>query len=340
MMRKRHAVCSTAPDSQKGSGTTTPTTGKSCPRAMCLSPSFGPDVAGLVPNSRCRGPNRGLWTDRLRMACDPGGECGVVGVTGRVASLFGDFQDGQEDSWTVYHSRLSFAMNVKCFRRAKSSRGGTQVAEAPSHASIEQVEGFIRRPVASTCGASLNYMRLRGEEFLRHTVRCRGGFGRERPACAACSTPHPNFGPRLRPPHPTPHGDRNSPCWPASTPTKSTVVFGGVHRRHRGEITNTRGMSQFADGGIVGTKPYVSSANYMHKMGPTARRGPVQPPGQDRGRCLPLQQPTGTSTHGTDTCWENPRIGMVYRTWDKMDPAKQQALLDRGDAVLHNLEQL
>jgi len=33
------------------------------------------------------------------------------------------------------------------------------------------------------------------------------------------------------------------------------------------EITNTRGMSQYADGGKIATKPYISSASYMHKMG-------------------------------------------------------------------------
>ncbi len=38
------------------------------------------------------------------------------------------------------------------------------------------------------------------------------------------------------------------------------------------EITNTRGMSQFADGGIVATKPYVSSANYINKMGDYCKR--------------------------------------------------------------------
>jgi deoxyribodipyrimidine photolyase-related protein len=32
------------------------------------------------------------------------------------------------------------------------------------------------------------------------------------------------------------------------------------------EMVNTRGMSQFADGGNAATKPYVCSANYIHKI--------------------------------------------------------------------------
>jgi deoxyribodipyrimidine photolyase-related protein len=31
-------------------------------------------------------------------------------------------------------------------------------------------------------------------------------------------------------------------------------------------IVNTREMSLYADGGLVATKPYISSANHIHKM--------------------------------------------------------------------------
>ena len=33
------------------------------------------------------------------------------------------------------------------------------------------------------------------------------------------------------------------------------------------ELPNTRGMSQFADGGLMGSKPYASSGAYLERMG-------------------------------------------------------------------------
>ena len=32
------------------------------------------------------------------------------------------------------------------------------------------------------------------------------------------------------------------------------------------ELPNTRGMSQFADGGLIATKPYAASGSYINKM--------------------------------------------------------------------------
>lgn len=107
------------------------------------------------------------------------------------------------------------------------------------------------------------------------------------------------------------------------------------------EITNTRGMSQFADGGIVGTKPYAASANYMKKMGPYCSGCSYDAADKTGDNSCPLNS-LYWHFHARNRAKleRNPRIGMAYRTWDKMPADKQKALLDRGDAVLANLENL
>ena len=100
-------------------------------------------------------------------------------------------------------------------------------------------------------------------------------------------------------------------------------------------------MSQFADGGIVGSKPYVSSANYLHKMGPHCTACSYNRQGKTEADACPFNSLYWHfHARNRDLLERNPRIGMVYRTWDKMPAPQQQALLDRGDAVLANLESL
>ncbi len=107
------------------------------------------------------------------------------------------------------------------------------------------------------------------------------------------------------------------------------------------EITNTRGMSQFADGGIVGTKPYISSANYMHKMS---------------DYCSNCKYDRKAKT-GKDACpynslyWEfylrhedklrsNARVSMMYRLLDKMDSEDKAAMLERAQWIREHINEL
>jgi deoxyribodipyrimidine photolyase-related protein len=37
---------------------------------------------------------------------------------------------------------------------------------------------------------------------------------------------------------------------------------------------------------------------------------------------------------------KNPRIGMAYRTWDKMNPDSKMAILEQAEFYLNNLDEL
>ncbi len=105
------------------------------------------------------------------------------------------------------------------------------------------------------------------------------------------------------------------------------------------EITNTRGMSQFADGGIVGSKPYVSSANYIKKQGNYCGSCAYQAEKKTgEGACPFNSLYWHFHARNRELLEKNPRIGMVYRTWDKM--GNRQELLDQAKDYLAHLEEL
>ena len=263
---------------------------------------------------------------------------------------FGDFQDAlTEDSWTVYHSRLSFAMNTKMLHpREVIGAVEEKWRQAPSHASIEQAEGFIRQILGWR-----EYMRgvywahmpeYAGLNFFQHDRKLPSWFwtGDTGMRCLQHA-----IGQTLD--HAYAHHIQrlmvtgNFALLAGIDPDEVDRWYLGVYidAIEWVEMTNTRGMSQFADGGIVGTKPYVSSANYMHKMGPHCTSCKYKRQAKTEDDACPFNSLYWHfHARNRDLLERNPRIGMVYRTWDKMPDAQQQALLDRGDAVLANLEHL
>ncbi|MDB5615338.1 MAG: cryptochrome/photolyase family protein [Devosia sp.] len=105
------------------------------------------------------------------------------------------------------------------------------------------------------------------------------------------------------------------------------------------ELPNTLGMSQFGDGGLVGSKPYAASANYISKMSDYCEGCRFNP----------------KLRHGPNACpfnalyWDflarnrqvfaaNTRMKRNYMVWDRMDPAEQSATLAHAAAVVKDLE--
>ena len=93
-------------------------------------------------------------------------------------------------------------------------------------------------------------------------------------------------------------------------------------------VPNVYGMSQFADGGLFATKPYISGSNYIMKMS---------------------NYPKGDWNAVWDGLFwrfinvnreffsKNPRLNMMVRTLEKMNPDRKERLLEKAESFLDNL---
>ncbi|QFS82075.1 Deoxyribodipyrimidine photo-lyase-related protein [Roseivivax sp. THAF40] len=101
---------------------------------------------------------------------------------------------------------------------------------------------------------------------------------------------------------------------------------------------NTVGMSQFADGGVIASKPYVSSGNYIDKMSDYC------------GDCAySVKKKTGEGAcpfnllywhfmdRHRDKFAKNPRMAQMYATWDRMKDDRKETVLREAEDFLDRM---
>ncbi len=105
------------------------------------------------------------------------------------------------------------------------------------------------------------------------------------------------------------------------------------------EAPNTLGMSQFAGGGLLGSKPYVSSGAYIDRMSDHCGgcRYRVKEKVGERACPFNLLYWHFLVRH-RERFRGNPRMGQMYRVWDGMAEGHRDAVLAGAEAVLGRLD--
>lgn len=104
------------------------------------------------------------------------------------------------------------------------------------------------------------------------------------------------------------------------------------------ELPNVIGMSQFADGGFLGTKPYAASGNYINRMSDycsTCRYDPKQRTGENACPFNALYWDFLARNHAK--LKSNRRLAQPYATWAKMSDATRRDIRMQAAGFLADL---
>jgi deoxyribodipyrimidine photolyase-related protein len=263
---------------------------------------------------------------------------------------FGTYQDAMHtDQRFLFHSRLSFSLNVKHLSALEVAQAAIDTyLKAPKTVTLPQVEGFVRQIVG-------------WREFMR------GIYWTHMPEYKSLNV--------LQAKRPLPHyywdGDTKMNCVRHAVQqsleegyahhiqrlmvTGNFAILAGIDPDHVDawylgiyidalewvQLPNTRGMSQFADGGIVGTKPYTSSAAYINKMSNYCSGCHYKYKERLGERACPFNSLYWDFLLRNSTVLsKNPRIGMGYQLLAKMPPEEKQQIKQQASSVLERIEEL
>jgi deoxyribodipyrimidine photolyase-related protein len=259
---------------------------------------------------------------------------------------FGRWQDAmwRGEPW-LYHSRLAAALNLKLIAPREACAAAEQ-AWREGHAPLEAVEGFVRQV-------------LGWREYVR------GIYWREMPGylernALGADQALPSF---------YWSGETDLACLRETI--GQTLALGYAHHIQRlmvtglfallwgvrprevhewylavyvdaiewVELPNTLGMSQYADGGLLASKPYAATGKYLARMGNYCEGCRYRP----------------ERAYGTDACpfttlyWDflarhrqrfarHPRLALQVRNLDRLSDSERAAIAARADELRRTLD--
>jgi len=259
---------------------------------------------------------------------------------------FGTYQDAMHtNEWYLFHSNLSFAMNSKMLHPLEIVE--TVITHWRKHKDdieISQVEGFIRQIIG-------------WREYMR------GMYWMKMPEYSSLN--------KLENTNPLPHfywtGKTKMNCLKhcISQSLESSyahhiqrlMITGNyalltqtnpdeVDRWYLGiyadaiewvQLTNTRGMSQYADGGMVATKPYISSGSYINKMSNYCKGCHYKVSKKSTEDACPFNSLYWNFLDDKRHLLQgNQRMSMMYRLLDKMNKEQLIAHKNRAQHIIEN----
>ena len=264
--------------------------------------------------------------------------------------FFGTYQDAMSlDDWSLYHCRLSFAMNSKIISPLEVINKAVEEWKIrPDEIEINQLEGFVRQIIGwreymrgvywlkMPEYASLNYFNNQNKlpdwywtgktkmNCLKHAIGQSLEYAYAHHIQRLMIT-------------------GNFALLAGVHPDEVDAWYLGIYidALQWVEITNTRGMSQYADGGIVGSKPYVSSAAYIHKMSHYCESCYYDKSKKTGEKACPFNSLYWNFyDQHEDKLVKNPRIGMMYMIWNKMQPSAKAELIEQAGYYLKHIDEL
>ncbi len=259
---------------------------------------------------------------------------------------FGDYQDAmlQDEPW-MYHSHLSFYINcglllpLECIQKAEQAyRNG----DAPLNA----VEGFIRQILGwREFIRGVYWLKMPDYENLNFLDTKRSlpplfwGKETQMNCMRQCvkDTEENAYAHHIQRLMVLGNFSLLAGLNPADVNEWYHIVYADAYQWV--ELPNVTGMILFADGGVVGSKPYAASGSYINKMSNYCQGCKYSPTKKNGPDACPFNYLYWDFlARNKDKLRSNPRLGMIYKTFDRMSKDKKQAIQEDSKRFLKALD--